>query len=183
MPIYRSICVKLHSQFDIETFPEYIPRSRDYYVSRGIPAPDHTPRFDDEATSTCNVYIRAFPSSQFWLSYAVYPPVPKDQHFLFKLYINGAHIVSWSTGKEDKWMGKTMFALFEAEDDDGRKRVERRVLCFAKSEGGGDGLEGCFDENACLEVKVHRALGRKRVERQVEEYRATEHGRCEKGIG
>ncbi|KAF2449996.1 hypothetical protein P171DRAFT_461041 [Karstenula rhodostoma CBS 690.94] len=184
MPVYRSISIKLHSQFDIETFPEYVPRPRSHYLSRGVPTPAHTPPFDDAATSTCSVYIRAFPSSQFWLSYAVFPPVPAEQHFLFKLYVDGAHVVSWSTGKEEGWKGKTMFALFEVEDEEGRKRVEKRVLCFAKGDGTGDrgGVEGCFDEKTCLEVRVHRALGRKRVQRQVEEHRATEHGSDERGI-
>ncbi|KAJ4360908.1 uncharacterized protein N0V89_001477 [Didymosphaeria variabile] len=187
MPIYRSISVKLHSQFDIETFPEYVPRSQDYYISRGLPVPADTPRFEDEATSTCSVYIPSYPASQFWLSYAVSPPVPEDQHFLFKLYINGAHIVSWSTGKEEKWKGKTMFALFETEDEGGRNRVEKRVLCFAKpdpTEGteNGVGGGGWFDEETCLEVRVHRALGRKRAERKIEEYAGTEFGKCERGV-
>lgn len=184
MPVYRSISIKLHSQFDIEAFPEYVPRPRSYYLSCGVPSPVHTPLFDDAATSTCSVYIRAFPGSQFWLSYAVFPPVPADQHFLFKLYINGAHVVSWSTGKEEGWKGKTMFALFEVDDGDGRKRVEKRVLCFGKGHGGGNGVgvDDCFDENTSLEVRVHRALGRTRVEREVEEYGATKHGKDEKGI-
>lgn len=185
MPTYRSISIKLHSQFDIEPFPEYIPRSRDYYIARGIPTPAETPLFDDEANSTCSVYVPVFANSQFWLSYAVHPPVPEDQYFLFKLYINGAHIISWSTDKDDKWKGKTMFALFEGEDDQGRMRVEKRVLCFAApaaQDGKWDDVIGCFDERACLEVRVHRALGRSRVERQVKEYRMTEHGKNERGI-
>ncbi|KAL1600664.1 hypothetical protein SLS60_007052 [Paraconiothyrium brasiliense] len=187
MPIYRSISVKLHSQFDIETLPEYVPRSRNYYIARGLPVPPDTPQFVNEATSTCSVYVPVYPASQFWLSYAVSPPVPEDQHFLFKLYINGAHIVSWSTAKEEKWKGKTIFALHEVEGEGGRKRVEKRVLCFAKpdpTEGMSNGVEagGWFDEERCLEVRVHRALGRKRVERKVEEYAGTEFGRREKGV-
>lgn len=183
MPTYRSISIKLHSQFDIETYPEYIPRSRSSYAGRGMPTPTHTPVFDDEATSTCNVYIPVYPNSQFWLSYAVYPPVPEDQHFLFKLYINNAHVVSWSTGKEDEWKGKTMFALFEMEDEEGRKRVEKRLLLFsAPKEGKWEDVKDLWDEKACLEIKVHRARGKKRVERVVEKYSKTEHGMCERGV-
>ncbi|KAL5416794.1 hypothetical protein PMIN04_008018 [Paraphaeosphaeria minitans] len=182
MPVYRSISLKLHSQFDIETFPEYIPRPRSFYASRNIPIPASTPPFDDAATSTCTVYIRAFPASQFWLSYAVLPPIPADQHFLFKLFVDGEHVVSWGTGRKEGWKGKTVFALFEVEDGEGRKRIEKRVLCFAKGDGDGGGVEGCFDEGRCLEVRVHRALGRKRVEREVQEHEATERGNGESGV-
>lgn len=183
MPVYRSISLKLHSQFDIETFPEYVPRPRSFYLARGIPnTPKSTPAFDDATTSTCSVYIRAFPNSQFWLSYAVFPPVPEDQHFLFKLFINGKHLVSWSTGKDEKWKGKTMFALFEVDDGEGKKGFEKRVLCFAKESEGRGSLEECFDEEKCLEVRVYRALGRERVEREVQEYNATAYGRNESGI-
>ncbi|KAF1979429.1 hypothetical protein BU23DRAFT_586619 [Bimuria novae-zelandiae CBS 107.79] len=183
MPNYRSISIKLHSQFDIETYPEFLPRPHSHYVSRGIPTPATVPVFEDSQTSTCSVYVPVYANSQFWLSYDISPPVPDDQHFLFKLYINGAHVVSWSTGKEDKWKGKTMFALFEMEDDDGRKRVEKRVMCFtAPKDGRWGDVENVWDEKARLEIRVHRALGRKRAERVVEEYGTTEHGKCEKGI-
>lgn len=183
MPTYRSINIKLHSQFDIETYPEYIPRSQGHYLSRGLAPPENTPIFDDEQNSACNVYIPVYPNSQFWLSYTVLPPVPNDQHFLFKLYINGAHIVSWSTGMEQQWRGKTMFALFEMEDDEGRQRVEKRILCFTPPEDGtwGD-VDDVWDEEACLEIRVHRALGKKRIERMVAPYKETVHGMHERGI-
>lgn len=183
MPIYRSISIKLHSQFDIETYPEFIPRSQSYYTSIGLEAPANAPVFDDEQTSTCNVYVPVYPNSQFWISYAILPPVPDDQLFLFKLYINGAHVVSWSTGKEERWMGKTMFALFEMEDDDGKKKVEKRVLLFTPPKDGrwGD-VDDVWDEKSCLEIRVHRALARQRIERVVEEYETTEFGKCERGI-
>ena len=183
MPIYRSISVKLHSQFDIETYPEYIPRSQSYYFDRGLEPPANPPVFDDEQASTCNVYVPVYPNSQFWISYAILPPVPRDQHFLFKLYINGAHVVSWSTGKEEGWTGKTMFALCEMEDDAGKERVERRILLLTPPKDGrwGD-VDNVWDEKSCLEIRVHRALGKKRVERKVVEYETTEHGRNERGI-
>jgi hypothetical protein len=167
---YRSIEVGLHSQFDIETLPEYRP---DPNVITGF-----TSQFVEEKTSTSSVYILALPGSTFWIAYSVSPPVPEEHFFLFKLYINGAHIVSWSTGREEGWQGKTMFGLFDSpEDEDGRKRIEKRVLCFAAK----DDVD-TFDETARIEIRVHRADGRKRVERQTEEYRNTEHAKNGGGI-
>jgi hypothetical protein len=167
---YRSIDVGLHSQFDIETLPEYRPCPHDNT--------DFTPPFVEERTSTCAAYVPALPGSTFWIRYTVSPPVPEGHYFLFKLYINGAHIMSWSTGKDEEWQGKTMFGLFESpEDEDGKKRIEKRVLCFSTN----DDVDA-FDETARVEIRVHRADGRKRVERQVEEYQNTEHGKTGRGI-
>jgi hypothetical protein len=39
-----------------------------------------------------------------------------------------------------------------------------------------------FDEKMCMEIKVHRAHRRKRVEREMEEYDRTQHGKNAKGI-
>src|ERR1700755_400102 len=123
MPTYRSINLELHSQFDIETLPEFFPRPQSYYAGRGNST--HIPSPFDEKTSTCSVYISVIPASQFWIVYSISPPIPEEQQFLFKLFINGAHIVSWSTGRSDNWKGRTMFALYEREEGgDGKKRVE-----------------------------------------------------------
>jgi hypothetical protein len=181
---YRSIDIGLHSQFDIETLPEYHPDPRDHYVARGIAG--FTPELIDDKTSTCSVYVPVLPGSTFWIGYSVSPPVPTGHYFLFKLYINGAHIMSWSTGKDEGWEGKTMFGLFESpEDEYGRRRIEKRVLCFTppdrKDKNSKKGAD-MFDETARVEIRVHRANGRKRVERQAEEYENTQHARNEKGI-
>lgn len=76
-----------------------------------------------------------------------------------------------------------MFALFEMEDDEGRQRVEKRILCFTPPEDGtwGD-VDDVWDEEACLEIRVHRALGKKRIERMVAPYKETVHGMHERGI-
>jgi len=183
MPTYRSINIELHSQFDIETFPEYRPRPQKHYAENGISG--SIPRFIDEKTATCSVYVPVLPGSQFWIGYSVSPPVPEDQQFLFKLFINGAHIVSWSTGKEHSWKGKMMFGLYEREFEDGKKRIEKRVLCFTppdrKTKKWTD-VENAFDENTYMEIRVHRAHGSKRIERQVEEYKNTDHGKSRRGI-
>jgi hypothetical protein len=177
MPTYRSINIALHSQFDVETFPEYSPLPQEHYTRP-------VPKLIDDTTSTCSVYIPVLPGSLFWIGYSVSPPVPDGHFFLFKLFINGAHIVSWSTGKDEGWKGKTMFGLYERPDDeDGNKRVEKRVLSFTSpGENGWDDVEDAFDEKMCMEIRVHRAHGRKRIERQMEPYRETRHASNAKGI-
>ncbi|KAJ4986201.1 hypothetical protein SVAN01_08354 [Stagonosporopsis vannaccii] len=170
MPTYRSINIALHSQFDIETLPEYYPAAlplspslstppKQIMASPPTPTPTALPTpiippLTDDATSTTSVHVPILPGSQFWLAYSVFPPVPEGHHFLFKLYVDGARVMSWATGKEQGWRGKMVFGLFEGE---GGRGVQRRVLCF-----GSDAGEGL------LEVRVHRASGRRRVEREMQ---------------
>jgi hypothetical protein len=184
MPIYRSINIALHSQFDVETLPEYYPLPQEHYTLRGIT--QTVPKLIDNASSTCSVYVPVLPGSTFWIGYSISPPVPDGHYFLLKLYINGAHIVSWSCGKEEGWKGKTMFALYErAEDEDGKKKVEKRVLVFTapnNEDKTWNDVQDTFDENMRMEIKVHRAHGRKRVERDMEEYEQTRHAKNAKGI-
>jgi hypothetical protein len=166
MPTYRSINIALHSQFDIETIPEYLPPA---------PSPE-SPTIAlsiNDATSTCSVYVPTLPGSQFWIAYSVSPPVPEGHYFLFKLYIDGENVVSWSTGKEDAWMGKTMFGLFDVGNG---KTVEKRALCFSAPDKEGRVREGS------VEIRVHRASGRKRVERETKVYEDTRHARRAGGI-
>lgn len=183
MPTYRGISLELHSQFDIETIPEYRPRPQEHYAERGLSG--KVPPFIDEKSATCSVYVPVLPGSQFWIGYSVAQPVPEDQQFLFKLFINGAHIVSWSTGSKHNWKGKTMFGLFEREYEDGRQRAEKRVLCFTppnrKTKQWTD-VADAFDEESYMEIRVHRAHGSKRVARQVEGYKDTAHGKNQRGI-
>lgn len=150
MPTYRSINVALHSQFDMERIPEY-----------------HAPLVND-AASTCSVYVPALPGSQFCISYSVTPPVPEGHYFLFKLYMDGEHVVSWSTAKENAWMGKAVFALFDAGNG---KTLERRVLCFSAPD------KDAVAKDGSVEIRVHRASGRKRVERETNVYEETGHAK------
>ncbi|PSN67647.1 hypothetical protein BS50DRAFT_550590 [Corynespora cassiicola Philippines] len=184
MPIYRSINIALHSQFGIEQLPEYRPQSRDYYSERDIAA--NPPLLVDELTSTCSVYIPVFPSSQFWISYYVSPPVPDEQHFLFKLYINGIFVFSWGTGIENNWKGKTMFGLYrQGGGANARVRWEKRSLFFSppdRGDGEWKGVDDPFDENAHVEIRVHRAHGRRRAPRQSDEYANSEHAKDERAI-
>ncbi|KAH6633719.1 hypothetical protein C7974DRAFT_309855 [Boeremia exigua] len=193
MPTYRSINIELHSQFDIITLPEYYPppflhpldspldppldASLDAALDATLrpsrdPSPIIPPLIDD-LTSTCSVHVPAMPGSQFWISYSVSPPVPEGHYFLFKMYVDGEQVMSWSTGRENDWMGKTMFGLFESEGgSSGKSRVEKRVLCF-----GALGSEG-----GCVEIRVHRASGRVRVEREMQVFEETRFAKGEGGI-
>lgn len=183
MPTYRSINVELHSQFDVETLPEYAPQPQSYYESQGIS--DKVPASIDDETSTRSVYVPVLPGSQFWISYAVSQPISADQHFLFKLFINGAHITSWSSGKNEGWKGKTMFALYEREDAEGKKMVEKRALRFTppdQDDGEWKDVINAFDEEAYLEIRIHRAHDRKRIGREFEQYEKTAHSSRRRGI-
>lgn len=183
MPNYRSIDISLHSQFDVDILPEYCPLPQYHYTERGIAYA--VPEYVDDASSTCSLYVPVYPGSMFWISYSVTPPVPEGHYFLFKLYINGAHILSWSTGKDEEWKGKTMFGLYERpEDEEGKRRIEKRVLCFATDSDDPmwDLGKAAFDEKMRMEIRVHRAHGRKRMERELETYSATQHASNARGI-
>ncbi|KAF2824868.1 hypothetical protein CC86DRAFT_456841 [Ophiobolus disseminans] len=184
MPEYRSITFALHSPFAVEAIRELEPLPQEHYTSRGIVRT--VPKVVDEGSSTCSVYVPATPGSIFWISYSVSPPVPDGHYFLFKLYVNGTHIVSWSTGKEQEWQGKTMFGLYNRpEDEEGRKRVEKRVLSFTSPDEQSkkwDDVKDPFEDKMRMEIKVHRAHGRVRIDRQMEEYSKTAHAHDAKGI-
>lgn len=184
MPTYRSISVELHSQFDVETIPEYFPLPQTYYEARGMEG--KAPPLVDDKISTCSVYVPVLPASQFWISYSISPTMPVDQQFFFKLFINAAHIVSWSCGKADGWKGKTMFGLFEKEDgEDGKRRIEKRALCFTppdREDGRWKDVTDAFDKGAHMEIRVYRACGRTRVAREMEDFAKTPHGMTRRGI-
>lgn len=57
-----------------------------------------------------------------------------------------------------------MFGLFERDG-----RMEKRILCFGKGGGFGEGEgKGKREREGVLEVRVHRASGRRRVEREMQ---------------
>jgi hypothetical protein len=179
MPRYRSINIALHSQFDIETLPEYYPPPvtplpgphRIYSLTTSIP-----PLVDDR-TSTCSVHIPVLPGSQFWIAYSISPPVPEGQYFLFKLYIDGKQVTNWSTGKENSWMGKTMFGLFESgHGSNTKRRIEKRVLSFSHMDKDGKLKDGC------VEIKIHRVDARKRIDRELQVFEETSFAKFDGGI-
>lgn len=75
-----------------------------------------------------------------------------------------------------------MFGLFEhREGDDGKRRAGKRVLRFASADTAGEVVDA-FDPNAYMEIRVHRAHGRKRIARDVEPYEVTPHAKTVSGI-
>ena len=79
-----------------------------------------------------------------------------------------------------------MFGLYEGEDSqDGRKRIEKRVLRFSApdyADGAWKDVPDAFDPASNLEIRVHRASGRKRVGWETEKYLETPHGLNPRGI-
>ena len=164
MPTYRSIAVSLISQFDVLTIPEYEPPTdcNDPFVSfPPLIDPDH---------SLVSVYIPTYPSSQFWISYSISAPRPPKALYYFKLFLNGASIVSWGCGEEDDYKGKTMFGIFDAgRNEKGVKKFEKRVLSFS----AGSELERLnrTTHGDVMELKVYRSKGRKRVKPEIDGFR------------
>jgi hypothetical protein len=153
MPTYRGITLTLHSQFDILPLPEYA-------------IPPGSPLTTTEDADLPHVLAPFLPGSHFWLSYAIAPPVPASQFFLFKMRINGKKVVSWCAGSEEGYEGKVVCGLFEGGDG---SWVERRAFRFA--------IDGCEGESGgCIEVNVHRASGRRRVPRRMESWCEGEEG-------
>lgn len=157
MPTHNNITLSLRSSAH-ETMPllEYPP-----------PPHQHQPA-DPTQTS---VYVAASPGLGFWIAYHVKPPVPPGTaFFVFKLLMEGRHVVTWAVGEEDGWRGKTMFGLFE--NNAWKGGMEKRAFAFANArDGATDG------ESGIMEVRVMRASARKRVQRETPELGETDVGR------
>jgi hypothetical protein len=173
MPTHRSINIALHSQFDIEIVPEYYPPPH-------LTSPTVAPLVEDN-TSTCNVFVPVLPGSQFWIVYSISPPVPEGHFFLFKLYVDGEKLFSWAVGKEEEWRGKCMFGLFESERMGG-KRMEKRALCFSALDKKDDKDGEVENKGDFVEIRVHRASGRKRIEREMKVFEETALAKNDGGI-
>ncbi|KAK5708017.1 hypothetical protein LTR97_000557 [Elasticomyces elasticus] len=181
MPSLCGINVSLQSQYDALTIPEY-------------PLADEassTPKLDDrvnELKKTADVQIPIYQSSQFWLSYTC-PPAPEDcsfRFYYFKLFVKDRCVVSWGTGEEEDWSGKTVFALYDGGHDFERRRViEKRGFFFPSR-----GITG-INEQEMFEVRVFRSIARKREKGVIESFERmafkdagfyiTKIGRLEKG--
>jgi hypothetical protein len=78
-----------------------------------------------------------------------------------------------------------MFGLYERGYEDGKTRIEKRVLCFAppnRNTKQWTDVTDPSDEESYMEIRVHRAHASKRIERQVEDYNKTAHGKSRRGI-
>lgn len=165
MVALKSINILLQSQFDLLFLPEYpMPASNARKSSK-------------ENSSRTTMYVPIYEGSQFWICYDISPPHPPSTYFYFKMFIDGAHIVSWGCGEEDEYEGKTMFALFERERERSKSKpsgnpagggaVERRCFFFPlddERESSGLG-RNAYGGGRNMEVKVYRANARRRTAR------------------
>lgn len=148
MPTYRSITTSLVSQFDLMIIPEYPPPAS-HPDSKSM-LPIHI----NEELSLVSVFIPTYSGSQFWISYSIAPPNPPKALYYFKLFLNGACVVSWGCGKEDEYKGKTMFGLYESDAKmEGETGIQKKILCFRDESEGSD--------EDILEIKVYRCKGRR----------------------
>lgn len=171
MPEYRRITTSLVSQFDLLVIPEFpppAPTQNPVYtppplIDKELSPVDEELCLLDEKRSLVSVFIPAYSGSQFWISYSIAPPNPPKALYYFKLFLNGACMVSWGCGEEDEFKGKTMFGLYESEAKrEGESGIQKRMLCF------GDEFEGSDDD--ILEIKVYRCRGRRPCSPVTESY-------------
>ncbi|KAK3622838.1 hypothetical protein LTR56_021970 [Elasticomyces elasticus] len=181
MPSLCGINVSLQSQYDALTIPEY-PLADDA---------SSMPKLDDrvdELKKTADVQIPIYQSSQFWLSYTC-PPAPEGctfRFYYFKLFVKDRYLVSWGTGEEEDWSGKTVFGLYDGGHDFERRRVVEKRGFFFPSRG----ITG-IKEQEMFEVRVFRSIARKREKGVIESFERaafkdagfyiTKIGRLEKG--
>ncbi|KAL9071805.1 MAG: hypothetical protein Q9157_005334 [Trypethelium eluteriae] len=146
MPTFRSIRVALCNDYDTHGTPEFKDGSLDI---KG-------PIFD--------VYAPTYHGSPLHVKYSILPPQPENSYFLFKLFVNGIHFVSWGTGPEDGYKGKVSFGLFNGgENERGHIIIEKKALAFSEAwKNNTDQRQGL------LEIKVHRANARRRVTKDFE---------------
>ncbi|KAL8854846.1 MAG: hypothetical protein Q9221_000352 [Calogaya cf. arnoldii] len=163
MPVYRNITINLVSQFDILNIPEYGPPA----------APDDpfsiSPDSADKSLVTC--YVPTYPLSQFWFSYSVSPPHPPRALYYFKLFINGASVVSWGCGESDGFKGRTMYGLYDSGYRwMGVPDVAARAFTFANDATTQQSMSNAHAQ--VMEIKVYRARGRKRIRPKLEGFSA-----------
>lgn len=163
MPAYRNITINLVSQFDILNIPEYAPPVA---LDDPFSAP---PALVDKSLVSC--YIPVYPLSQFWLSYSISAPHPPKALYYFKLFINGACVVSWGCGEKNGFKGKTMYGLFDSgERWMGEPGIDARAFSFASEPSTEHPTSNTLGQ--VMEVKVYRSRGRKRIRPELEDFRA-----------
>ncbi|KAL8988722.1 MAG: hypothetical protein Q9177_002248 [Variospora cf. flavescens] len=163
MPAYRNITINLVSQFDILNIPEYAPPTP---FDDPFSAP---PALADKSLVSC--YIPIYPLSQFWLSYSISAPHPPKALYYFKLFINGACVVSWGCGEENGFKGKTTYGLFDSGDRwMGEPGVDVRAFTFACGTSTRYAMHGIPGQ--MMEVRVYRSRGRKRTRPELEDFKA-----------
>jgi len=106
--------------------------------------------------------------ARFWLRYNIEEAASaKSSFYYFKLFMNGRHITSWGTNAKTRPSGQIMKALFDPSDrwnyqHEGvlykNNGTETRSFFFNNK---AEALSAAND-GGLIEVRVYRALGRKR---------------------
>ncbi|KAI4195732.1 MAG: hypothetical protein LQ350_007013 [Teloschistes chrysophthalmus] len=162
MPTYRNITINLVSQFDILNIPEYAPPT-----THSDPFAE-APALVDKSLVSC--YIPIYPLSRFWFAYSISAPHPPKALYYFKLFINGACVVSWGCGEENDFKGKTMYALFDSgELWMGEPTVDAMGFGFTSETTHPNPPNGMLGH--AMEVRVYRARGRRRIKPDLEDAR------------
>ncbi|EON63363.1 hypothetical protein W97_02590 [Coniosporium apollinis CBS 100218] len=200
MPTHRSITIQLFTPREtIAPVPEFSqsPSTPSSPASDSASSSSSTSSSSLGSTPTAELsknetivsrYIPHIPNTQIWIRYRIKPsPSPPQSprtdpstesgtaYYLFKLFVNSVHFVSWCVGEENKWKGTMMYGLYELEENhECTRELDRRNLSFQRSATEDDVVS---DVQGHFEIKVFRAKGRKRVPRQVNEFDKSEIGR------
>ncbi|TID24011.1 hypothetical protein E2P81_ATG02319 [Venturia nashicola] len=171
MPDYAGISMKIHTPFALQGLPEIAPTDE---ISHRSPAT----QFVDESRCCVSVFVPVMPQAQFWISYNVEEPPtePEGIFYVFKLLVNGQPLVTWCCGEKEGWRGKTMFSLYDAEQDDAAGGAGMQKMCFHFSKPDEDGVgeqapEFTGEQERCIEVKICRANLRIRVPRDLPKFK------------
>lgn len=161
MPTFKGIAVHLKSQHGICTLREYAPNP-------STAASDSSTSLVLKDASTVSVFVPLYPSSQFWISYKVNTAEVLSTYFYFKLFIDGAHIVSWGVGEQNQYRGKTMYALFEPEKGAKQDKYDasKRSFFFPGKDRKAP-LAIAESNYGTIEVKCYRSNTRKRLGQDV----------------
>ncbi|KAI5370212.1 hypothetical protein Slin15195_G010900 [Septoria linicola] len=172
MPSYRGIEVSLQSQHDALSLPEFTlednPRHAPQYGSGSFA---YTPFEAPEIPAVIEAYAPVYLGSQFWIMFRCAPPVePEVRYYYFKWAVNGKCILSWGCGQSDKFSGRIGFGIFAGTgtDCEGQPMIEKRAFTFPT-----------LDENTAgssFEIRVYRAKGRRREDREIERWQEGAEG-------
>lgn len=158
MPLFCGIDIRLMSQPENITLPEYISSSI----------------LDTNATGNSDYpIIKALISvtnmSHFWIVYSIPSPCPLSGYYFFRMTLADNIVLNWGCGAKDGYQGKVMFALV----NDGNcsmetNSMEKRIFSIVDCDGNLS-----IPETEIMMIAVYRAQGRKRISRKFSDYQDT----------
>ncbi|CAK1355613.1 unnamed protein product [Cercospora beticola] len=171
MPERHGISISLQSQYDALSLPEFPAPVPAASASDGLfpPKTNH----EHNQTSAVEAYTPIYPGSQFWIVFRCSQPAEETRYYYFKLFLGGKCVLSWGCGEKNGWSGRVGFGIFESSGDDlaGYPLLEKRAFVFPNMRETNEG--GSF------EIRVYRAIGRKRQDRPI---KAWKQGAAPEGV-